>query len=378
VEELRARSLPPGGAALRAARGRAAAAVLQAALVAAAAPALAESSAECERVRALADSQAALLYAPSLEVHGGKFPESVAVEPSARTGDDYQLRAALSLSLLDVYKGRRVEWAAEHECAQREAARALEEVLLQAADYGRLPALQRTARFLEERRARWRKIEQQAQQGLAARVVSLLEADEVQQRCVELERRAAAVAGEIARLEALGAATAPQEQLTALLHAADDAALEYEREASHLRSLEAWEVRVTGGAAPNGGSTDYFGVAHVRFNLGAFAQRAAEQRAIAAREAELQSSRSELRERLRMFRGVAAGNASHAARAAGVVSERLASLRALRATLEGARASMAVLARSLVELEVIAGEAELVFLETWLAELRRLGDAHAS
>jgi hypothetical protein len=343
-------------------------------LLAGAAPALAEPSAECERVHALADSQAALLYAPSLEVQGGKFPESVAVEPAARVGDDYRLRALVWLSLVDVYRGRRVQQAAEHECAQLEAARSLEAVILQASDYGRLPALRNTARFLGERRERWREIERRTEQGLAARVVSLLDVDEVQQRCVELERRSAAVDGEITRLEAIGAATLEDARLVSLLEAADDAALRYEREASHLRSLEAWDVRVSGGAAPSGGTTDYFGVAHLRFNFGAFAQRAAERRALAAREAELQSSRSELRERLRLFRGVAAGHRSHAARAARVVSERLASLRALRSTLEGAQASRGFLARSLVELELIAGEAELVFLESWLAELSRVGE----
>jgi hypothetical protein len=342
-------------------------------LWAATACALENESPGCRRVRALADSRAALLYAPSLEIHAGKFPETAAVDSSARAGGDYQVRAAVSLSLLDAYKGRHVERAAEHECAQLEAERALEEVMLQAADYGRLPALQRTAQYLDARRIRWREIEAQTRRALAARVVSLLEADEVQERCIELERRAAAVDGEIDRLEAIGAATTGSTELASLLRAAEDAALSFEREASHLRSLEAWELRLSGGTAPFGSSTDYFGVAHVSFNFGALVQRAAERRALDAREEELSSARSELRERLRAFRGVAAGNESHAARAAGVVAERLASLRAIRSSLEGAETSMAFLARSFVELELIAGEAELVFLEAWLEALRRVG-----
>jgi hypothetical protein len=364
VEELAARP----------ARWLAAAAAGVVVLLAETSPTFAKSSAACQRVRALADSQASLLYAPSLEVHAGKFPESAAVDPSARAGDDYRVRAALSLSLLDVYKARRVEDAAEHDCARLEASRALEDVLLQAADYGRLPALRQTARFLDENRSRWQEIERQAQQRLAVRVVSLLEVDEVQSRCIELERRAAAVAGEIARLEAVGAAVAPGERLLSLLRTADDAALRYEREASHLRSLEAWEVGLVGGAAPDGASTEYFGVAHVRFNFGAFAQRAAEARALAAREEELLSSRAELRERLRAFRGLAAGNARHAARTADLVAARLASLRVTRATLEVTQTSMAFLPRSLIDLELIASEAELIFLESWRAELLRAGE----
>jgi hypothetical protein len=289
----------------RAPRRRAAASVAVSAMLAGAPSAtVAESTAECERVRALADSQAALLYAPSLELHGGKLPESVAVEPSVRAGGDVQLRAALSLSLLDVYRARHVERAAEHQCVQLDARRRLESVLIQAADYGRLPALRRTARFLDAHRKRWQEIEQHAQRALAARVVSLLQADEIQKRCLDLERRTVAVAGDITRLEALGATTSEELRLEALLHAADDAALRFERESSGLRSLDAWEVEVVGGAAPTGGSTDYFGVAHLRFSLGAFAQRAAERRVLAARERELRSSRSELREQLQVFRGV--------------------------------------------------------------------------
>lgn len=329
----------------------------------------------CQRIRALADSTAALLYAPRFEVQGGKFPDTAGVLSSARVGSSYQLRAALSLSLLDVYKGRQVERVGESECAQYEAGRRVEEWILQAADYGRLPALRATARYLDERRFLWQEIGQHADEALVARVVSLLEAQDLRDRCAGLERRRADVGGEIARLAALAPSETPEESLETLVRSADDAAMQYEREASDLRSLDAWELRLTGGTVPHDASSELFGIAQLTFSFGTFAQRAAEKRALEARAEELRSSRSELRERVRMFRAVVEGNESHAAHALQVVSERLASLRAVRSRLDAAQASRAPFARDVLDLELIAAEAELVFLEAWRLELRRVGEA---
>jgi hypothetical protein len=327
----------------------------------------------CRRVRALADSRAALLYAPRFELQGGRFPETAGVVSSARESNEYQVRAALSLSLIDVYKGRYVERVGESECAQHATGRLLEDLILQAADFGRLPALRKTAHYLEAQRGRWREIERHADAALAARVASLPEAQELRDRCATLERRRTDVGGEIARLEAVRPAEAPEVDLGALILAADEAAMQYEREASHLRSLDAWELRLTGGAVPDDSSSDLFGIAHLSFNFGVLAQRAAEQRVLEAREEELRRSRSELRERLRMFQAVVAGNANHATQASHLLAERLASLRAVRSRLAAAQASKAPFARDVLELELIAAEAELVFLEAWRVELHRVG-----
>jgi hypothetical protein len=320
----------------------------------------------------VAESQAALLSAPEIEVHGGRFPENSTLARPARAGDDYQVRAALSLSLLDVYRGRRVLRAGESECAHYEADRRLEQILVLDTDFGRLPALRRAASFLEERRGSWQAVERRTDAALAARVISLPEALEQRDRSARLERRRAELSGEIARLTALGASSASEVDLAKLLSAAHEAAMEYERDTSHLRTLDAWELRVVAGAVPDAPSTDYFGVVEFSFDLGAYAQRAAERRALAARDEELRTSRSELRHRLRVFREVAAANRSEAERAASIVAERLAALRVASASLDGAQASRAAFTRDALELELISAEAERIFFGAWLAELRRL------
>jgi hypothetical protein len=332
-----------------------------------------EESPYCKRVRALADSKAALLYAPSLDVQGGKFPENGAVDASALTGDHYRLRAAFSLSLLDVERARHVARAGEAECAQYEATRVVEEIVLQAGDYGRLPALREAAAYLDMRRGTWRAAERRTEASLAARVVPLLEAQEVFERSAGLERRRSEIDGEMARLEALDAVVSAPTDLAALMRAADDAVMEYEREASILRTLDAWQLRLTAGAEPRDASTELFGVALLSFNLGAFAQRAAEERALAAREEELSRSRSELRAKLGVFREVTRANERRASRAARIGRERLAALRSVRAALDRAQAQKAVFARDLIDLDLIVAESEQVLLEAWLVELRRLG-----
>lgn len=342
-------------------------------LVATVSAAAEEESPYCKRVRALADARAALLLGPRLEVQGIKFPANGAVDTSVLAGDDYQVRAALALSAVDMYKGTRVTRVAQAECVQHEAGRVVEEVVLQAADYGRLPALRSAADYLDAQRGTWREVERRADAGVAARVVSILEARQLHDRCAELERRRSDIDGEIARLTALGAAQPAETDLATLIHAADEATMELEREASYLRTLDAWEFRITGGAAPADSSTEFFGVAHLGFNFGAFAQRAAEKRALEARDEELRLSRSELRERLRMFREVTRGNEHQASRAHQIVGERLDALRVVHGTLAHAQASRAPFARDLLGLDLISSEAEHVFLEAWLVELRRLG-----
>ena len=331
------------------------------------------SSAYCKRALALADSRAALLYAPRVEVQGVRFPQNGAVDTGAMVGDGYQVRAALSFSPLDAYKGTRVIRVGEAECAQHEASRVIEEQTLRAAEYGRLPALRRAAAQLERQRATWLEIEQRVLKGLAAQVVSLLEVDQIRDRCVGLERYSAAVSGEIARLEALREPALPDRSMAALLEAAEAAVIEYEREASHLRSLDAWEFKVTGGAAPNGGSADFYGVAQLGFSLGAFSQRAAEKRALAARGEELRESRTELRDQVRIFQDVLSANRAEAKRAKEIMQRRVDVLREARAAIERANASRALAARALLDLELISAEVEQTFFHAWLDELDRAG-----
>ena len=120
------------------------------------------TSAHCRHVEAVAQSEAALLYAPRVEIQGVRFPQNGAVDTSALVGDDFQLRAALAYSPLDAYRGTRVMQVAHAECAQHETERSVDDVLIAAANAGRGPALRRAADFLDGARDQWKAIERRA------------------------------------------------------------------------------------------------------------------------------------------------------------------------------------------------------------------------
>jgi hypothetical protein len=229
---------------------------------------------------------------------------------------------------------------------------------------------------LDQRRDTWRAIEKRADEGLSAHVISLLDAQEIRRRCTEIERHREAVAGELARLGALQTPETVGPRLGPMLRSAEQASMRFEERASALRKLDAWEFRITAGAAPEDSSVDFFGVAHVSFSFGAFAQRTAEGRVLSAREEELWRSPSELREQVRAFRDFVRATESETERAASIVARRLDRLRTMRSALEDAAASRALFARDLIELDLILAEAEQIFFEAWLAELRQAGDVN--
>jgi hypothetical protein len=334
---------------------------------------LAAESAYCARVAAIADSTAALLYAPRFEVQAIRFPRNGAVDTGALVGDDVQARAALSFSPLDFYRATRIERVAAADCALHEAKRPIEDAVLAAASAGRLPALRRTAAYLDEQRPHWIAAEERATAALEARVISLLEIQQIRDRAAEIERHREAIGGEIGRLEALRARDLDGEALSALLRAAESDALILEQRAAAVRKLDAWKLDLTAGAAPGGRTTEFFGVASVSVSFGAWAQREAERRALAARERELSESRSELRDRVRMYLDTLKATQFEAQRSADVVARRVESLRAMRSALEGSSAPKAPFARDLLDVDLFYAQAERLYFDAWLSELRRLG-----
>jgi hypothetical protein len=340
----------------------------------AASDAFAAESAYCERVAAIADSAAALLYAPRLEVQAIRFPRNGAVDTGALVGDDVQARAALSFSPLDFYRATRIERVAAADCALHEAKRPIEDAVIAAASAGRLPALRRAATFLDEQRPHWLAAEERAAAALEARVISLFEVQQIRDRAAEIERHREAIGGEIGRLEALRARDLDGEALSARLRAAESDALAVEERAAAVRMLDAWKLDLTAGAAPDGRTTEFFGVASVSVSFGAWAQREAERRVLAARERELSESRSELRDRVRMYLDTLKATRLEAQRSAEVVARRVESLRAMRGMLEGSSAPKAPFARDLLDVDLFYVQAERLYFETWLSELRRLGE----
>lgn len=337
----------------------------------------AEESAYCRRVQARAASDAALLYAPTARAEALKLP--TAIQPGGRidpvgTGSSYQFRAGLSISALDIYKGTRLSHVANAECAHHEATLAAHELLSLGLDVGRLAALRSEAAYLESRRAEWEEITHKADQRFEARTMTLLNVTDVRARAAALVRRQLHVSAGIGRLEALGLEKLPA-SVERLMDAVDSTAMRYERETSHVRSLDAWDFNVTGGYVPpilDATRSDFFGLIQVSYNLGGPWRNAAESRYRAAREDELKSGRHELRRQLAVFREQARRSKAHAKGELEVVEGTIAMLRADRSAVDSSDAPSVFYASSMIELELIGAESERAYLIALIRELSQV------
>lgn len=330
----------------------------------------------CAKVRARAAGDAALLIAPMVRAEGIKLPSALqkggTIDPTG-AGAGYQFRAGLTVSPLDVYRGFKVVDLAEADCDQHNATNKAQELLQGAAFYGRLPALRKQQAFLDESRSRWEAIVSKAEARLEAKVTTLAEADDVRFRSTAIERSREMIVGEIGRFEASGI-DAKRAKLTDLVLDVESASARFEEKSSHIRSLDTWEVHLTGGYVPAAFSqnSDYFGVVQVSYNLGGFWRNAAESRYKAARQEEVKTARYETVNQLRLFRGQMKATAGQAAREVAIVDRRLATLLASQKALLSTDAPGAAHALGLIELEIITAESDRVFLQTLIEELSHL------
>lgn len=349
-------------------------------LAALASPSIAQAddapSAYCRKVEARADGDAALLFAPSVTADAIKFPDSSAIDAGVLKGSSLQLRSGLSWSPLDAYKGFRVLRVAKADCTAHESVVTVREVLAQGEDFGRLPALRKQAAFLEASRATWEAIAQKANERTAAKVTSVLEENEIRARVSELTRKHVAVTGEIAILEARGV-EAFRGMLSALVTKLETDSARFESEASHVRSLDPWDVRLSGGVIPHERPVDYYAILHVSFNFGAFSRNAAETRYLEARADEQKKARYETRGQVERFRAQAKTGAARARRDGELLDKQIQSLVTVRDALASSEAPNAPHAHAIIELGRISLEAERTYSTALAEELARLeNDRH--
>ena len=338
-------------------------------------PARSEDSAYCKKVRARASSEAALLFGPSVQAQAIRFPNNGTTDSGVTTGAGFQLRAALSFSPLDLYKGFRVKQLGDADCQQHEAIVSAQQVLLQGADYGRLPALRRQVEFLDSTRSQSETILAKSEERVAAHVESLREAMEIRARIGALGRAREHSQGDVDRLVARGI-DAYRGPLSVLVDAADRQVMQLERDASHVRSLAAWDVRVTGGVIPQTDQVDYFGMLQVGFNLGAFSRNAQETQYLDARAEELRRARYELRDQVETFRRQIKSAIAQAKRELSVVDRQAKMLAADRSALGQAVAPNAPHALAMIDLDAVLVESERIFLATLITELAHFEENH--
>lgn len=251
----------------------------------------------CRKTTARAESDAALLFAPTLHAHMIRFPSSGFSDPTGTViGRGFQPRAGVSVGLVDIYKGFGVLDVARADCRRQESVLPLEQIVAQRADIGRLPALERKLAFLRDRSASVEEIVRLAEERFAAQSSTLSEVEDIRLHALAFKRRIADTEREIAIVKSRGVPT-PVRSLAETLRDYEGRSIELDEKIAHVRKLQPWRVDVSGGVAATP-SAEVYGVAEISYNLGGLFQGSAERRAIEARASELKNARYELRQQL--------------------------------------------------------------------------------
>lgn len=324
----------------------------------------------CRKVRAHAEGDAALMFAPTIQAQAIRYPTKGTIDLGTNVGDGFQVRGVATWSPLDFYKGFRVLRVADADCQLHESVVSAQEILQGGDDYGRLPALRKMSAFFDQHEAEWKAATDKAAERLKAHTTSTLDVNEVNVRVFELERKREATRADVSRLEAKNI-----DFYRPLLATLDSTVMaqsaQYEKELSHVRSLEPWDVRVTGGFIPHG-SPDYFAMLQVGFNFGAPWRNGAESRYRAARADELQTARYEVVKQLKVFRQQISISKTQAQRELAIVEKKHAALESMRAALTQSDAASAPNVLAVLELELLMVDADQVMLSTLVGELSRL------
>ncbi len=331
----------------------------------------AQESPYCKKVRARASGDAALLFAPSAQMQGVKFPKNGAIDTASAVGNAYQFRAVLSWSPLDLYKGFRVQDVGDADCREHEVIVTTEEVLLHGADYARLPALRAQHQFLDGKRPFLATVRSKIDERMAAGVMTLMEAEDTRTKLRELDRKAEQLQGEVERLVARGVAR-DVPLLSSLVTEVSVRAHEHDRETSSVRKLDPWTVSLAGGIVPQYDPVDFFGLVQIGYNFGGISRASNEQRYMDAHAEELRTARYELGGRVQRFREELRVTHAQAERELAVMERDASALTSARNVLAKSAATNAPFALDALELALIGIESERVYLTLFSTELRRM------
>jgi hypothetical protein len=337
----------------------------------------AENSPYCDKVRARAASDAALLVAPSVVAQAIRFPSTTQVptDTGPTSGNGFQVRTGLTYSPIDLYRGGRVLRIGDADCEQHQAAESVEEALAHGSDSARLAALRQQAQYLDARRGDWQALRERAEERLGAHVITRIEFDDLRRQAEDLEHKDVRVRGEMALLDARGSDQPPPpvDQLAARYA---ESSLRFERETSTLRSLDPWQFQLSGGVIPFS-PVDWYAMAQVTFNVGSFERNHHERQYVDARKDELDHARHEISTRVREYREQLRAVLDQARRELEVVERELAFLSATQAALEKSEAQGVAHVRDTMYIEQISLESDRIFLHAWISALASsLEDSH--
>jgi len=313
---------------------------------------------------------------PQLGVQAIRFPESGLLDTGTTAGpaSGYQVRAGLSFSALDLFRGVRVLRVGSADCEQHEAGEAAQEVLTHGFDVARLAALRSQASYLDAHRGEWQTVVAKAEERHSARVITLIELDALRGSADALERRWAQVHGDIEQLEAR-TRDLPQQPLDRLAESYVQHALRFDREVSSLRSLDPWQFRLTAGLVPHN-AVDWYGMAEISFNLGGFMRAHQERLYLDARNAELRYARYEVNSQLHDLRKQAGAAVAQMRQELAIVARELSLINVSRLALEKSDAPSIAQARDALAMHALSLESDRAFLDTFLLRVASLSKDH--
>jgi len=357
-------------------------------------PSLAQADDEspyCRAIEARATGDASLLMTPKAIAQGYRIPgadQSTSapggMTPIGATNGSFEARVGGDWSPTDFYKGVQTMALGRRDCAQHEAEAAVDRLLAQATDVGRLPALRKQAAFLDAHHAEWQEIAKKEQERFNARVISVVDLNTVLIRIVGLEKTLATAHGEADRLEAR-AYTRPPAPLGTMEADVVARENEYEAKFSHVRTLQAFNALLVTGAefAQESNSTTvgksttttttfapgWYGVVELTFNLGFFLDYAKEGTYLDARAEELKNARYERAWRLRSFQKEIEAARREAQSELDIVERQLTAISATRRTLELAETPNVLHAIASLKVDEISAGSDQTYLRALLDEL---------
>ncbi|HXX69514.1 MAG TPA: hypothetical protein VEK07_20185 [Polyangiaceae bacterium] len=338
--------------------------------------AAAQATPYCQRVRARAAADAALLMSPKIVLQGIRFPQNEQLDVGALAGSGYQVRAGMSFSPLDFYKGLGLLQVGEIDCAQHESSVAVSTLLTTRDDGARLQALRAQVAYLQAHRDSWRGLWAKAAERLADRVITLVEFNGLREQVESLEHKLAQAEGEANRLQAKAVPEPPRASLGDLAGRYAQQSTELEREVAHIRAYDAWQLELTGGIVPQA-PVDWYGLAELTFNLGAVLRSHYDERYVEARADEVAHAPYELVSQVERFRQEMSAAVAQARRDLEVVDHEIGVLASTGAVLEKSEAEGIAHARDTLTIERVSVESDSVFLRALIDALTPfVEDAH--
>jgi hypothetical protein len=327
----------------------------------------------CRAAKARAHSEAYLLYSPRLSTQLLHVPRNGDYDGSnAFTESGYQVRASVSFSPLDVYRGTTTVDAAEASCERFMARDRLHETLRQGPSYGKAGALGAQIAYLEKQLPRVDAIVHEGERRLAEQIATVWQVDQLRQKQLQIRLQHARLRHEHRQLEERGLDEVGSTDLSTDLASYEASTMLMERHRSTLRRINPWRLGLRLGIVPDE-ETDWFGMVELSYNLGGIFQVGAERRYMEARREELRTAPGELQHEVDSFRRSQRLRAEELREELALLEGQLQILSRQAQQLEQIETNEAHHYRALRELEQIAVQARRVLVHRLLDHLDSTG-----